>query len=243
MKFYTIVCLGAFLPRLVKKPRELISFLAGAVVSQIPTLYYLVHEPELFLNAVVFQATRPINGVNLYYSMVAVRGLEEVLSLTRLILFVFVAAIVLLSFYYAKKNVELNEAITGLMLAYVVFAPVTNEQLLAAIVPLGLLSRNFSHKLTIFPLLYIAFNSTYHYFAIPIFFADAGLRALWESLNSLWGLWVKDYQLHLRYLFGLGLSFSSFSLLISSLKQEYITLKFHIPRLWRRRIDRGRGLQ
>jgi hypothetical protein len=145
--------------------------------------------------------------------MVAVRGLEQVLLLTRIISAIFVIAVILVSVSYARKRIELNEAITGLMLTYVVFAPVTNEQLLAALVPIGLISRNFSHKLTIFPLLYIAFNSTYHYFAIPIFFSSQELRTVWESFNALWGLMVKDYQLQLRYLFGVGLGLSAFWLL------------------------------
>jgi hypothetical protein len=233
MKLYTIVCMGAFLSRLMKQPRELLKFLAGAAVSQIPTFYYLICEPKTFLGAVVFQAVRPVNGVNLYYSMVAVRGLEETLLLTKLVLLAFAAAIIVVSVYYAKRGVELNEAITGLMLAYVVFAPVTNEQLLAAIVPIGLLSRNFSHKLTVFPLLYIAFNSTYHYFAIPIFFSNTVIREAWEGFNALWGLWVKDYQLQLRYLFGLGLGFSSFWLLTSSLIPQRIAVKLQIPSLRR----------
>lgn len=231
MKFYTIVCMGAFLPKLIRQPRELVKFLVGAAASQVPTLYYLVREPKTFLDAVVFQAVRPVNGVNLYYSMVAVRGLEYMLFLTRLVLVVFAAAITIVSIIYAKRGVALNEAITGLMLTYVVFAPVTNEQLLAAIVPIGLLSRNFSHKLTVFPLLYIAFNSTYHYFAIPIFFSNATLREAWESFNALWGLWVKDYQLQLRYLFGLGLGFSSFWLLTSNLTFQRIAFKIQIPSL------------
>jgi hypothetical protein len=213
MKFYTMVCLGAFLPRLINQPKQLMRFLTGFAIAHLPTLYYLVTDTENLLHIVAFQGTRPINGVNIYYSMVAVRGLEQVLSLTRIISAIFVIAVILVSVSYARNRVELNEAITGLMLTYVVFAPVTNEQLLAALVPIGLISRNFSHKLTIFPLLYIAFNSTYHYFAIPIFFSSQELRTVWESFNALWGLMVKDYQLQLRYLFGVGLGLSAFWLL------------------------------
>jgi hypothetical protein len=160
--------------------------------------------------------------------MVAVRGLEQVLLLTRIISAIFVIAVILVSVSYARKRIELNEAITGLMLTYVVFAPVTNEQLLAALVPIGLISRNFSHKLTIFPLLYIAFNSTYHYFAIPIFFSSKELRTVWESFNALWGLMVKDYQLQLRYLFGVGLGLSAFWLLSDTKHIPKIVLKLGV---------------
>jgi len=236
MKFYTAVCLGAFIPRLIRRPKQLLSFMVGLAVSQVPTVYFLTLDPQSLLHVVVFQGTRPINGVNIYYSLVAVRGLEQVLLLTRAISMIFAVAVLVVSIVYYRRGASLNEAITGLMLTYVVFAPVTNEQLLAALVPIGLLSRNFSHKLTVFPLLYIAFNSTYHYFAIPIFYSNAGLRSIWEGFNELWGTWVKDYQLQLRYLFGLGLGLSSFWLLTS----PYTTLKLRLSlkgirtALWRR---------
>jgi hypothetical protein len=232
MKFYTIVCLGAFLPRLIRQPKEMLRFLAGCVISQVPTLWFLARDPNAFLSALILQATRPINGVNIYYSMAAVRGLEQVQFLTKIITLIFVGAVIAVSIHYARRKVDLNEAITGLMLTYVVFAPVTNEQLLAAIIPVGLLSKNFSHKLTVFPLLYIAFNSTYHYFAIPIFYSSEALRATWEGLNALWGLWVKDYQMQLRYLLGAGLGFSSFWLLTTSLGAPRVTVKLSLPE-WR----------
>jgi hypothetical protein len=228
MKFYTIVCLGAFLPRLMRQPKEMLRFLAGCIISQAPTLWFLARDPNAFLNALVLQAARPINGVNIYYSMAAVRGLEQVQLLTKLIMLIFAGAVIAVSIHYARRKAELNEAITGLMLTYVIFAPVTNEQLLAAIIPIGLLSKNFSHKLALFPLLYIAFNSTYHYFAIPIFYSSGALRAAWEGFNALWGLWVKDYQLQLRYLLGAGLGFSSFWLLTTSLGAPRVAVKLSL---------------
>jgi hypothetical protein len=216
----------------MRQPKEMLRFLAGCIISQAPTLWFLARDPNAFLNALILQAARPINGVNIYYSMAAVRGLEQVQLLTKLIMLVFAGAVIAVSIHYARRKAELDEAITGLMLTYVIFAPVTNEQLLAAIIPIGLLSKNFSHKLTLFPLLYIAFNSTYHYFAIPIFYSSEALRAAWEGFNASWGLWVKDYQLQLRYLLGAGLGFSSFWLLTTSLGAPRVAVKLSLAE-WR----------
>lgn len=215
MKIYTVVAAGAYLAHLRGRPGDLVRFLAGVLAALSPTIYYLAVDPEGLLYVLFFQATRPVNGVNVYYSLVEVRSLEQVTQLTRLVSLVFAASIIVVTVKLARRGAPLHEFVTSTMLAYVVFAPVTNEQLLAAVVPVGLLSRGFSHKLTVFPLLYIAFNSTYHYFAIPIAYSADQLRAAWESLNEAWGLLVKDYQLQIRYLIGASMGFASFWLLTS----------------------------
>jgi len=160
-----------------------------------------------------------------------------------LISLILVSAVVLVSVMLAKKHVELPEFITALMLTYIIFAPVTNEQLLAALIPIGLISRNFSHKLVIFPLAFIAFNSTYQYFAIPIFFMDAGLRSIWDGFNIAWGQLVVNYQLQLRYLFGAGMGLSAFWLLRSTFSGNMTKIPFRLSkrplflRNWKLKLD------
>jgi len=224
MKFYTLTVAGAFLLRLYRQPRQLASFLMGALITLLPSLYFLYRDPSSFLYVLFFQGTRPVNGVNIFYSLIDVRGLPALLTLTRAISLVFAASAVIVTYALWRRQTGLLESVTALMLTYVVFAPVTNEQLLAAVLPIGLLCRNFSHKLTLFPMLYAAFNSTLHYYAIPIFYSSQQLRALWEAWNAFWGAQVQYYQLQLRYLFGVGLGLSSLFMLRSTFTGERLRL-------------------
>jgi len=221
MKIYTIVAFGAYLAHMYKEPKQLLIFLAGVAVPLLPILYFLYGDASSFLDVVVFQASRPTTGVNIFYSLINVRSLASITLLTTITSIVFIGAIVGVTYFLGRKKEDLPEFLTALMLTYIIFAPVTNEQLLAALIPIGLISRNFSHKLVIFPLAYIAFNSTYHYFAIPIFFSDVGLRAIWDTVNISWGAFVSTFQIQLRYLFGVGLGLSAFWLLRSTFDRSH----------------------
>jgi len=117
-----------------------------------------------------------------------------------------------------------------MMLVYLIFAPVTNEQLLAAVVPLGLLSRNFSHKVAVFPLAYIAFNSAYFYFATPILFASASLRSVYYGLTTWWGTAVGAYVIQARYASGAAMGVACL-LLARSTFEGPLRLKLTFPQL------------
>jgi len=97
-----------------------------------------------------------------------------------------------------------------LMLAYMTFAPVTNEQHLAALMPLALLSQRFDRKLCIFPLLFTAFNATYIYFATPIFWTDIALRNLYVALHGAWAEAIGPYSSYVRYFISLSFAFLAF---------------------------------
>ena len=213
MKIYTVVALGAYIAHTYRRPKEMAMFIAGAAISLIPTAYYLAVDPRSFIHAVLFQAGRPVNGLNIYYSLIEIRSLQQVTQLTHMVSVVFAFAIIAVTILMARRGLSLPEFITAMMLTYIVFAPVTNEQLLAALLPIGLLSRNFTHKLTAFPLAYIAFNSTYHYFAIPMAYATPWMRRGWDALDRAWGWMVKDVQLQARYSIGVAMGLSSFYLL------------------------------
>lgn len=228
MKMYTIVCLPAFIIHLYKKPKQLMSFFIGLSITQLPCLFYLFKDTQSFLYVMLFQASRPTNGVNIYYSVIEVGSLEHVLLITKAISIIFIIALAITTIKLARVNIELKEFITALMLTYIIFAPVMNEQFLAALLPIGMLSKNFTHKLTLFPLLYIAFNSTYHYFAIPIFFANQELRAIWDGVNLLWGKMIADYRFQLRYLFGVGMGLSAFWLLRTTFVKAKVRITLNL---------------
>jgi len=202
MKIYTIVAAPAYLLSLWKKPKELLAFLAGCLVANIPSIYYLVADPSGFLYALGFQASRPVSGVNIYYPLTVLSNilLEQQASLV--VVGILVVTLVKTCVAIWRYKVDLKESIILLMLVYVVFAPVSNEQLLAALLPLGLLAKNFSHKLTIFPLVFIAFNASYIYYAAPIFFQSASLQSVWQGALTWWGGAVGAYASQMRYLMG-----------------------------------------
>jgi hypothetical protein len=230
MKVYTIVAAPAFLVSIGKKPKELLAFVAGCFVANLPSFYYLFGNPSSFLYALGFQAARPTNGVNIYNALTQVRTTLLGLSPTQVISGVFVVALGVSVYAVWKFKLELKESIVLLMLAYLVFAPVTNEQLLAAVIPLGLLSRNFSHKLTIFPLVYIAFNATYFYFGAPLFFQTALLQALYYALNTWWGSVVGAYVAQIRYAIGAAMGVTCL-LLARSTFEGPLKIKLGMSRL------------
>jgi hypothetical protein len=228
MKIYTVAAAPAFLMKMWNRPRELGSFLLGAAVANIPSIYYMAVDPSSFLYALEFQASRPTNGVNIFYALIEVRSIFIELDLAMVISLLFVVALVIAVVLAWRSRLELGESIMLMLLVYLVFAPVVNEQLLAAILPLGLLTRNFSHKLTVFPLLYVAFNATYFYFAVPLFFQTSGLRALYYGLNNLWGGITGSYIIQARYTIGAALGVSSL-LLARSTFEGPLKLKLTLP--------------
>jgi hypothetical protein len=143
-----------------------------------------------------------VSGMNIWYPLTALNSFFAEAAASRFIVAVLVAAIAIATAMIWRSRLELKESVLLLLLVYVVFAPVTNEQLLAALLPLGLLARNFSHKLTLLPLVYIAFNATYIYFASPIFFQSPSLQSLWQGALTWWGGTAGAYAPQIRYLVG-----------------------------------------
>lgn len=229
MKVYTVAAAPAFLLGIGKKPRDLLSFIVGAAVANIPSMYYLAIDPSSFLYALGFQASRPTNGVNIYYALIELRSIYTEMAVANAISVVFVVALAAAVVAMWRFRLDLKESIVLLMLVYVVFAPVTNEQLLAALLPLGLLSRNFSHKLTVFPLLYIVFNASYLYFAVPILFQSAALQSLYYSLNTWWGGLVGSYVIQARYAIGAAMGVACLLLARSSFEGP-LKLRLSLPR-------------
>lgn len=204
MKFYTVAAAPVFLLGVGRKPKELAAFLAGAFVANLPSMYYLLVDPSSFMYAIGFQATRAAGGVNIWSDLIALNSVSLQLQAANVVSLVFVAALVVAVVASWKSHIELKESIVLLMLVYMVFAPVTNEQLLAAVLPLGLLARNFSHKLAIFPLAFLAFNNsaTFFYLATPILFQSPALISVFHGVNAWWGGATGPYVIQARYFIG-----------------------------------------
>jgi hypothetical protein len=210
IKIYPLVLLPFLTARSFSGWREFMKFLLGLSIASLPVISYLFVAPNSFLNAMLFQGTRPVNGMNVYYAVSSVQGMFFRTAITRVATFIFAIALLSLTYVVLRERQPMLNSVVMLMLAWMIFAPVTNEQYLASLMPLALLSQRFDKKLWIFPLLFTAFNATYAYFAMPIFWADAALRDLYAVIHGGWVEAVGPFSGYIRYFISLSFAFLSF---------------------------------
>ena len=66
-KLYTIVALPAYIVNLRRRPvRQAIAFVLGAVISLIPTIYFVTVSADSFIGTLLYHGSRPIGGMNVY---------------------------------------------------------------------------------------------------------------------------------------------------------------------------------
>jgi len=210
IKIYTVVLLPLFIVRSLSSWREFAKFLLGLSIASLPAICYLFVAPNSFLDAMLFQGARPVNGMNMYHVASIVQGIFFQTAITRVAMLIFAAAILLLTCVVLRERLPMLNSLVMLMLTYMIFAPVTNEQHLAALMPLALLSQRFNRKLCIFPLLFAAFNATYIYFATPIFWTGPALRNLYVALHGAWAEAIGPYSSYIRYFISLSFAFLAF---------------------------------
>ncbi|MFQ5710337.1 MAG: hypothetical protein ACE5GD_01015 [Candidatus Geothermarchaeales archaeon] len=211
MKIYTIVLLGVFVARLVKDRGGLARFLFGLSLSSTPNLYYLATSPS-FVDAFLFQGTRPVNGINIYSVALFAQGVFFQTAISRVATLALAIAVVATTYVTNRRGVPMLNSLIMLTLSYFIFAPVTNEQYLASLLPLGLLSPRFNKNLYVFPLFFIALHSTYLYFATPIFWVNEPIHALWSQAHEGWKslMATHSFSNYVRYFLSLSLAFLAF---------------------------------
>lgn len=210
IKIYTIVLFPLFLARSLSSRKEFMKFLLGLSIASLPAIYCLLVAPNSFLDVLLFQGARPVNGMNMYYIVSSVQGMFFQMAIARIATFIFAIALLSLTYVVLRERQPMLNSVVMLMLAYMIFAPVTNEQYLAGLLPLALLSQRFDRKLWIFPLLFTAFHATYIYFAIPIFWTGAALRNLYTVIYGTWVEAVGSYSGYIRYFISLSFAFLAF---------------------------------
>jgi len=233
IKIYTIVLFPIFIARSLSSRREFAKFILGLSIASLPAIYYLFAAPYSFLDAMIFQGVRPVSGMNMYNLVLSSPGIFFRTAITRIAAFVLVTAILSLTYVVLRERQPMLSSIVMLMLAFMIFAPVTNEQHLAAIMPLALLSRRFNQKLCLIPLLLaLAFHSTHFYFAIPIFWTNVSLRNQYAMMYGAWLEAIGPFSNHVRYLLSLSFAFLAFRNIHSYFKPQMPTLKpsFQVPR-------------
>jgi len=210
IKIYPIVLFPLFMARSLSSWRGLTKFILGLSIASLPAIYYLIVAPYGFLEAMLFQGARQVYGMNMYQAVLSAQGILFQTTITRVATLIFATALLFLTYMVLKERSPMLNSVVVLMLAYMIFAPVTNEQHLAALMPLALLSQRFDRKLCIFPLLFAAFNATYIYFATPIFWTDVALRNLYVVLRGAWAEAVGPYSSYIRYFISLSFAFLAF---------------------------------
>jgi hypothetical protein len=232
IKIYTIVLLPLFIARSLSSRREFTRFLLGLSIASLPAVCYLFLAPHSFLDAMVFQGARPVYGMNMYHAVSSVQGILFQTAITKVATLILVTALLSLTYAVLRERLPLLDSVVTLMLAFMIFAPVTNEQHLAALMPLALLSQRFDRKLCALPLLFTAFNATYVYFAIPIFWSDAALRSLYTVIRGAWAEATGSYSGYIRYFVSLSFAFLAFRNVHSHFQPQMPTLKqaFQAPR-------------
>jgi len=228
IKIYTIVLLPLFVARSLSCRREFIKFILGLFIASLPAMYYLFVAPNSFLDEMLFQGARPVNGMNVYHAVLSVQGILFQTAITRIATFIFATALLSLTYMVSRERLPMLNSLVMLMLALLIFAPVTNEQHLAALVPLALLSQRFDRKLCIFPLLFVAFNATYIYFAIPILWTNATLRALYAVIRGAWVEATGPYSGYIRYFISLSFAFLAFRNVHSHFQPQIPPLSKHL---------------
>jgi len=206
IKIYTIVLFPIFIARSLSCRKDFMRFILGLSIASLPVIYYLIVAPYSFLDAMIFQGVRPASGMNMYYIVSSpAPGIFFRTAITRIATFVFVTAILSLTYVVLRKRQPMLNCLVMLMLAFLIFAPVTNEQHLTALMPLALLSQRFNRKLCVFPiLLALAFHSTYFYFAI------VELNNLYTAMHGVWIEAIGPFSGHVRYLVSLSFAFLAF---------------------------------
>lgn len=210
VKIYTIFASGGYLVKLYKRPRELAEFIVGFVVAQLPTLYYFAIDRMSFLSVLFYHSARPIGGINIYGALLQIREVFFMGLVYRLLLALLVVIVTIVTIQVARKKLSLEESVVALMLTFIIFSPVTNEQYLAAVLPLMLLIGLQTNSLTYVSLLFIAVNSTYTYFAKPILWSSPSGQRIWEQAQEVWAQYYFNHQPQLMYLTGLAFGILAF---------------------------------
>jgi len=209
IKIYTIVLLPLFIARSLSSWRELAKFILGLSIVSLPVISYLFVAPNGFLEVMLFQEARPVNGMNMYY-VASIQGTLFGTATARIATLILTTALLSLTYVVLRERLPVLNSMVMLMLVYLIFAPVTHDQHLASLIPLALLSQRFDRKLYVFPLLFTAFHATYFYFAIPIFWTDAALQSLYVEIHGAFVEAVGVYSGYIRYFISLSFAFLAF---------------------------------
>ncbi|MCS7143313.1 MAG: hypothetical protein NZ920_05980 [Aigarchaeota archaeon] len=198
MKLYVIVTLPAILLYFSKNRRNLVVFLIGLTASQIPTLLFLIQNPETMLNSILFHTSRSPGGVNFLHLAPKLYSYDLQSFVNKLALLTLGIAVSVLAL---KSGKGFGRYLVPSLAAYMAIGPVTNEQHLSSILPLlfyrgrSLLALWLSYAYLFYALLY----SGPAYYTRPISAISEDLNDILLIINQSWYAIFADITSQLLY--------------------------------------------
>jgi len=215
MKPYGLVVLPFFLMKLSRHREALAKFFLGLSIALTPTLYFLLLDPRSVVAALLYHVHRAPKGLNVYNASLFLEGLRASKEVGKAASALLLGTLILVFVQAWRRRVPLLEGLIVGFVTYLIFSPVTNEQYLAAVLPIALLSEKASTLLFLashVPLFYALFNTGPLYFATPIMWAKPELLGLWMRMSVDWSLITSPHSLQILYL--MSLCFTSVLILV-----------------------------
>ncbi len=177
IKFYTIYMVFPLLYNVWKSNdlKSLAKFIAGVIISQIPTFYFLYRNPTAFISStLLFHGLRPGGGINILNVLWNIKDLHFNIEVSNIATAISLIATLFLSVYIIIQRIDLEKAMISTSIIGILLGKITNEQYLLPIYTL-LLSysqqpyiREFAHKLSLGYLIFALLNTRGVYLCFPI---------------------------------------------------------------------------
>ena len=202
-KLFVAVTLPSFLLYLPRERSHLIKFILGMIVSQTPTIFFLLQDPNSILNVLLFHSIRSPGGVNIYNLAPKLYSYQLQSTLNRLS--TVILALTLSAILLRVKSKK--ERILSSLAAYMAVGPVVNEQHLATLIPLLLILNYESLTLSLSTgyLTYALLYSGPTYFMLPLTKLLGG-NAIVSNIESSWASLFNQITPQLLYTIALASS-------------------------------------
>lgn len=166
MKIFMVIVFPAFLLSLPKRRDFYLKFLLGLFLAQIPTILFLIQDPNSMLNVLLFHSVRSPGGVNIYNlaPMLYSYQLQSILNKISMVILSITLVVILIKCKSRMDGIVLSLA------AYMAIGPVVNEQHLASLLPI-LLFLNYDGLAMILSIGYLVYGFLYSgptYFTAPL---------------------------------------------------------------------------
>jgi hypothetical protein len=209
MKLYTILLLPAFCVELWREARftSLRNFLVGAVISQLPTVYWLLLDPKSMLADIIsFNGARISGGVTPLNVLWTIPSLAFTQGAIDLAFVIFAVAYIFFLITALRSRLDLVDSSILVLATFLMFGTVVNEQYLVAALPLmALRYQKPALALSAIAFVFAMFNATPVYFAMPLLF-ELNLSGFVTAFYGFIGT-TPVYVTRALILFSLGLYF------------------------------------
>ncbi|MEM1560073.1 MAG: hypothetical protein QXY40_10865 [Candidatus Methanomethylicia archaeon] len=177
IKFYTIYIVLPLLYNVWKNNglKSLAKFVAGIIISQIPTFHFLYKNPIAFIfSTLIFHGLRPGGGINILNVLWNIKDLHFNIEVSNIATAISIVATLFVSIYTIMRRMNLEKAMISISVIGILLGKITNEQYLLPIYTLLLSStqqpyiHEFTRKLSLGYLIFALLNTRGVYLCFPI---------------------------------------------------------------------------